>query len=100
MSTLSIQRLRYRDPAAVDDDVGVRVLGHRKSPSGRMVVEIELDLPPSTGQPPPVARAPVRRRSASPVPGDERRAAAMVAISVLGGFALVSVFASLIAILL
>ncbi len=63
-------------------------------------MEIELDLPSSPGKAPPVARSPVMRRSASPVPGDERRAAAAVAISVLGGFALVSVVASLIAILL
>jgi hypothetical protein len=100
MSTLSIQRLRHRDPAAVVDDIGVRVLGHRKSPSGRMIVEIELDHPPSPGKAPPVARSPVMRRSASPVPGDERRAAVAAAISVLAGFALVSAVASVIAILL
>jgi len=102
MTTLPIQRhrSRRRDPAAIVDEVGVRVLGHRKSQSGRLIVEIELDLPPCPGKPPSVIGSPALRPHASSVRGDGRRDADAVAISALAGFALVSAVASLLAILI
>jgi hypothetical protein len=97
MTTLPMRlRPRHRDPAAVVvDDIGVRVVGHRRSAAGKTILELELDVPPAPGRP-----LPPRRPPKAPVPIDERREEAAVAISVLGGFAFVSAVASLIVILL
>ena len=91
-----------RNPApVVSDDLSLRVVGRRRSGPARLILEIEVDLPSSAGQPPrTVAASPVMEPPASRIPGAERRDAAAAAISGLAGFAVVSGVASLLAIVL